>query len=185
MANKNKTQPVEPEFSFTISVDKIAAAGMQVTLQANDKQRALLAERFDLLELTHFSALFDLHSGRADMAVSVTGAIKADLVQPCVATLEPLPQHVEEQVDVLFMPEAMLEGDGSGPPTIELNQQEIEPLINGVIDLGELASQYLGAALDPYPRKEGLGPIEAEYGTEIKTTNPFAKLAELVKKPEK
>jgi len=44
-----------------------------------------------------------------------------------------------------------------------------------------LAAQYLGAALDPYPRKPGVAFVEAEYGGEKATVQPFAKLAALTK----
>ena len=69
-------------------------------------------------------------------------------------------------------------------PDVDLEDDEVEPIINGIIDLGELAAQHLGVALDPYPRKPGAAFGEAQFGGNEKRENPFIKLAELAKKPK-
>jgi uncharacterized metal-binding protein YceD (DUF177 family) len=70
---------------------------------------------------------------------------------------------------------------GAGPPHIDLEGEDTEAFIHGYIDLGELVAQNLGIALDPYPRKPGLPPVEAEFGNKEDKPNPFAKLASLTK----
>jgi hypothetical protein len=60
-----------------------------------------------------------------------------------------------------------------------------EPVLDGWIDLGELAAEQLGLAIDPYPRKPDAElPAEwkAEPGAEPAVTerpNPFAALEKL------
>ena len=64
-----------------------------------------------------------------------------------------------------------------------------EPIINGAIDLGALATEFLILGLDPYPRKPGVSfdkPVE----TDDPQDHPFAALAGLKtqqppKKPKK
>ena len=67
-----------------------------------------------------------------------------------------------------------------------MEDEEVEPIVNGIIDIGELVSQNLGISLDPYPRKPVLEYVEAEYGEAAETApNPFAKLATLTKTGKK
>ena len=70
---------------------------------------AARASRFGLLSLDAF---------RADLVVTVwrrrgiraEGRIQANVVQPCVVTLDPVPEVVDEKITLLFYPE-----DLSGP----------------------------------------------------------------------
>ena len=55
-------------------------------------------------------------------------------------------------------------------------EDEPDPLIDGRIDLGELAAEFVALGLDPYPRKPGV-EFEAPERTETKRTSPFASLA--------
>ncbi|HEY2758922.1 MAG TPA: DUF177 domain-containing protein, partial [Pseudolabrys sp.] len=54
-----------------------------------------------------------------------------------------------------------------------------EPLMNGKVDLGALAAEFLILGIDPYPRKAGVqfAPPKAEDGGE----HPFAALESLKK----
>ncbi len=175
----------ELEFSRPLSVDKIPSGGLEDKLEANETERRRLTERFGLLELSKLLAELSIQYVRAEHMVAVQGVMTAEVVQQCVVTLEPLATLIKEEIDVLFaLPELIK--DGAGAPEIETEgQQELEPIINGVIDLGELVAQHLGVALDPYPRKPGLAYVEAKYGDDAEVVNPFAKLADLGKKPTK
>jgi len=164
-----------PEFSRPLPVDKITAGGTEERLIASAEERRLLTERFGLLDLQKLEARFDIHPPHADRTVTVTGTLVADVTQQCVVTLEPMHAHIEEDIDVLFTPDDAESDD--------LQDEELEPIVNGVLDLGELAAQHMGAALDPYPRKPGLAYVELEYGGEGAAPGPLAKLVEL-KKPK-
>lgn len=170
----------ELEFSRPLSVDKIPAPGVEETLIASDKERKELAQRFGLLDLKDLSATLSVHPASNRQGFAVTGTMNADVVQQCVVTLEPLANHIEHQIDVLF---AFPEGDEAAPAQIEMDEDQPEHIIDGVIDLGELVAQHLGITLDPYPRKPGLAPVEAQYGSD-KPTSPFAELINWPKKPK-
>lgn len=170
----------ELEFSRPLAVDKIPAPGVEETLIANDKEREQLAQRFGLQDLKNLSATLSVHAASNRQGYVVTGTVSADVVQQCVVTLEPLPNHIEHQIDALF---AFLEGDEAAPTQVEMDEDQPEPIIDGIIDLGELVAQHLGIALDPYPRKPGLAPVEAQYGSD-KPSNPFAQLIDWPKKPK-
>ena len=65
----------------------------------------------------------------------------------------------------------MVEVGGEDPP---------DPIVDGKIDLGALAAEFLALGLDPYPRKPGVAfdPPEPQGGRD----SPFAALAEPKKK---
>lgn len=182
---KPKNNTTELEFSHPLGIDKIPAAGLVKTLKPTEAERKSLAERFDLVELSNLTADLTIHPAGLDETINVTGLLTADVVQTCVVTLDPLPGHIEHTINVLFMPEEIAEPEDEAS-TLEMDTEDTETIINGTIDLGELVAQNLGIALDPYPRKPGIGLVEAEFGEEKPpvTDNPFAKLAEWKKKPK-
>jgi uncharacterized metal-binding protein YceD (DUF177 family) len=162
-----------PEFSRPLPVERIKPAGIEEKLSASEKERRLLAERFGLLDLSRLEAQLDVYPGEG-RTIAVTGTLVADVVQQCVVTLEPLPAHIEEEIDVIFAPEVAAD-----------DEEEAEPIMDDTVDLGELVAQHLGASLDPYPRKPGQAFVELEYGTSGNVISPFAKLAELKKKGDR
>ena len=120
----------------------------------------------------------------------------AQIVQSCVTTLEPVPEMVEDEVKVLFSPHVSEEDMPSNPDDLEdLSEDELmalldqpEPLVDGKIDVGEVVSQFLAVAMNPYPRKDGAELPDAaliEEEADEERPNPFAKLAGLKEQLEK
>ena len=176
-------QPADPvEFSRSLALDRIGTTQHREEIAATEKERADLARRFDLIALDSLTAGFTLKRVRRDL-VRVKGRVSADLVQACVVTLDPLPARIDERFEVDF-----LEGEQPAVADLELDAEAAEapePAPNGWIDLGELAAEQLGLALDPYPRKpdaEVPGEWKAEPAAEppaAERINPFATLEKL------
>jgi uncharacterized metal-binding protein YceD (DUF177 family) len=176
-------QPAESaEFSRPLALDRISTTQHREAITATDKERAALAQRFDLVSLDTLTASFTLKRVRKDL-VRVKGRVSADLVQACVVTLDPIPARIDERFEVDF-----LEGAQPAVADLELDAEAAEapePTPDGWIDLGELAAEQLGLAMDPYPRKPDAevpnewtvepeaGPVAAER------SNPFAILEKL------
>jgi hypothetical protein len=171
----------QPEFSRPIVIEKIPTSGMEQHLEAKENEREKLAQRFGLMELKKLEAKLTVHPVRLDQTIAVTGSFTADVVQQCVVTLEPLTNHIEHELKVQYAPPALLES-GAGPS--DINEEDFEPIVAGAIDLGELVAQNLGIVLDPYPRKAGVGFVEAVYGEDEPKPGPLAELVKLHKKPK-
>ncbi len=170
-----------PELSRPLAIDKIPAGGIDETLEAREGERQQLADRFGLLDLPSLKAELSVRRASAGQMFEIKGRMIADVVQQCVVTLEPLPAHIEQEIDVLYATPDFA-GDESAVMQGTLDEEETEIIVNGIIDLGELVAQYLGTSLDPYPRKPGIAYVEVQYGTPDEKPNPFAELAKL-KKP--
>jgi len=176
-------QPADPvEFSRPMALDRVSATQHREEIIATDKELAALAQRFGLLSLDRLSASFTLKRVRKDL-VRAKGRVSAELVQACVVTLDPIPAHIDEKFEVDF-----LEGVQPAVADIELDAEAAEapePVPDGWIDLGELAAEQLGLAIDPYPRKPD-AEVPAEWKGEpaaapaaAERPNPFAALEKL------
>lgn len=173
---KNKSLNPEPELSRPLRVEKISANGVEEIILASDRERRALAERFDLIEVKNLESRLTVTPERAGLSYAVRGTLKADVVQRCVVTLEPLSATIEQAIKVSFAAPELLD---AGQSERTLDEDDLEPIADGIIDLGELVAQHFGLALDPYPRKSGLPPVEAAFGRPETETRPFARLAAL------
>ncbi|HEV8262592.1 MAG TPA: DUF177 domain-containing protein [Burkholderiales bacterium] len=165
-----------------MALDRVGTTQHREEITATEKELAALAQRFDLVSLGSFSASFTLKRVRKDL-VRAKGRVSAELVQACVITLDPIPARIDEHFEVDF-----LEGAQPAVADLELDVEGAEapePVLDGWIDLGELAAEQLGLAIDPYPRRPD-AEIPAEWKGEpvaepaaVERPNPFAVLGKL------
>lgn len=173
-----------PEFSHPIRADRVPTAGLEVALEADDIQRRALAERFAITAVNRLTAVVKLKPIRGGQLIRVTGHLSADVVQACVVTLDPVPEHVEEDFHVTFGPEV---DDGEGEIDISVDDEDApEPMTAGIIDIGEVVAEHLALGLEPFPRTaESKVPAAfAEAPSGVEKANPFAALAGLRQKKE-
>ncbi|MDP4822436.1 MAG: DUF177 domain-containing protein, partial [Aestuariivirgaceae bacterium] len=165
------------EFSRLIPVDRVPDLGTREKLEANPEERAALAARFELVSIESFAGKMELTPWRRG-GVRVTGKLEADFTQTCVVTLEAFPAHVTVELERFFLGKTNA-GATQVRDVESLEGDEPDLIVDNAIDLGELAAEELGLALDMYPRKPGAefasGP-EPEEAPE-KTRQPFASLA--------
>lgn len=185
-----KTLPPEPELSRPLKVDRVPVGGIEEHIVASPTEREALAKRFGLIEIKRLEAFLNVDREEGAM-LAVTGTLVAEAVQPCVVTLEPIEEAIKEQVDVLFAPAHLIKDDHEGGLGDLGEADPPEPIVGGIIDLGELAAQHFAMALNPYPRKEGasIGTIEitgkgARTETPAETRKPFAVLQWMMGKKE-
>ena len=86
-----------------------------------------------------------------------TGRVRARIGQTCVVTLDPIENDIDEPIDLIFAPPEQIPELADLVDEAAESDTEIpdppEPIENGVIDLGRLATDALFLAIDPYPRK--------------------------------
>lgn len=140
-----------------VAVEDIAETGARFDLAADDEVRAAIARLAGLRDLPRLQATFEITRQGGD-GLRVSGRVSATVGQNCVVTLEPLVSDVEEDVEVVFMPQsaAAQNGDGkAGGLPVDAKWDDPEPLVGGVVDLGALATEFLILGINPYPRKAG------------------------------
>jgi uncharacterized metal-binding protein YceD (DUF177 family) len=166
------------EFTRVVSTARLTGTARH-HIEANEEERARLAERFGLIALPSFAAEVELRR-LAGGRVRLDAALRAEVVQPCVVTLEPVPGAVEAEFSLVYAPDAP---EAIEDVLVSGDEEIVEPLVGESIDIGEAAAQELSLALDPFPRAPGaeLPATEPEpiaEAAEIRQS-PFAALAKL------
>lgn len=184
-----------PEFSRIVNTDEQVSKKEKLSIEASAKECAALAKRFELVSIESLKAELTILVA-SNGEVTVRGPMHAEIVQRCVTTLEPVPEKIEDDVEVLFSPHISEDDLPSNPDDLEdLSEDELmalldqpEPLVDGKIDVGEVVAQFLAVAMDPYPRKDGAelpDAVLSEEESDEERPNPFAKLAGLKEQLEK
>ncbi|MGB3146878.1 MAG: DUF177 domain-containing protein, partial [Paracoccaceae bacterium] len=109
--------------------------------------------------------------------------LTADVVQPCVVSLQPVPASLSEPVTRRYL------ADWQEPEAeeTEMAEDDTQEPLGEVIDLGLAMTEALSLALPLYPRAKGAafeGLVIAEEGAEPlsdQKIKPFAGLADLLK----
>ena len=146
-----------PELHRPVPVDRVGAAGLDVTVQASATECAALARRMHLPNLLSLRCTFRLMRLTADCMLA-EGHLQAKAVQTCVISLDDFAAELDERFRIRFVPV----GQESDDPDPEADDEI--GYAGGMLDLGEAAAEQLALALDPYPRAPGavLPEIETE-----------------------
>ena len=148
--------PADP-WRVPVVVAQIPDTGLHRALEAGEASRAAMAEAAGLREVSSASASFDLQL-RSGGRVQVTGEVHARIGQTCVVTLDPIENEIDETVDLIFAPPEQIRSlaalvDEAAQSEDEEVPDPPEPIVDGMIDLGRLATDVLFLAIDPYPRR--------------------------------
>lgn len=166
-----------------VTVAHIPDIGLHRELEASAAERQAMADLAGVRDIPLAQATFDVVP-KSGGRVQVTGHVRARVGQTCVVTLEPIESEIDEEVDLIFAPEAEVRRLAD---LIEEGQDDQEPaevadppeaIVNGIIDLGRIATDALFLAIDPYPRKPGV-VFEAEVTALDPEDHPFAALKAL------
>lgn len=186
----------EAELPLTRRIDahRIGDKGFVEKLILTEAERLAVIRAYDLLDLPVFSAEFELKPWRKN-GVIVKGRLRARAVQPCVSTLEPVAQEIDEPFEIFFLPTEAAGGKSAETDALEVDidfegDDPPETFENGRIDLAAVALEQFALALDPYPRAKAAQaalPLETEgkeAAIEDKPPSPFAVLSRLKDKPQ-
>ena len=115
-----------------------------------------MAELGGLREILSASASLDV-TPKSGGRVHVAGRVRARIGQTCVVTLDPIENEIDEPIDLIFAPPEQIPEladlvDEAAESDVEIPDPP-EPIVNGIIDLGRLATDALFLGVDPYPRK--------------------------------
>ena len=151
--------PAASPVSFEANVARLPNKGMPVIIDADEAQRARLAADHGLLSVESWRAELLVEPWKRN-GVKVSGQVEAGITQQCVVTLEPIKTRISEEVSGLYFPEdsklARLGFHSSGEVHLDAEGPDSPETFSGeTIDVGALAEEFFGLAIDPYPRSEG------------------------------
>jgi len=170
------SEPVVPELLRCISIADLSSSERQVeNIEVDADECAAIANRLGIMSVEKLSVQLELFRDLTG-DVHMVGRIVSDVVQACVVTLEPVPQHIEASLFQRFSSRSEEEeGEDEDP---------VEPIVDDEIEVGDVIVQNLSLALDPYPRapEAEFEEVDDEAG---KPSGPFAALAVLRDEAEK
>lgn len=145
---------VKPEFSRPVNVERLPACGRRFILSATEDECRFLAGRFGLVALSSFEIKIHLIPVAGGDIIQAKGEFSAEITQVCGISLREFKSSLAESFELsyTFAPadpcssEVSFDPQGDDPP---------ESVVDGVVDLGDISAEYLGLALDPFPRSEG------------------------------
>ncbi|EYS92092.1 hypothetical protein X471_00381 [Bartonella bacilliformis str. Heidi Mejia] len=171
-------------FSYPVSVSSLPVKGIKVHICADQQECAHLAKNHDLLEVKFCEGEFQILPWKK-RGVYIKGLLRANIIQSCVVTLEPLENNIHENIEVVFVPEGsnllkpeMLEDtgelflDAEGPDAPEI-------FYGDKIDIGAIVEEFFELSIDRYPRKENISMNILENSEDIEEkSSPFSILKE-------
>jgi uncharacterized metal-binding protein YceD (DUF177 family) len=165
--------------AHSYNLARLGNAGDQLTIVADDAQRAAIASWATIVSLESFEAKVEIKKLSPDR-FGLAFHLVADVTQACVVSLEPVPSHLDHsftrelhftgpvrhrQASDDSVPEVVLDIEKEGPEEIEsLHYDLAAPLLEEFV-----------LSLEPYPRRPGVEfapPSEAQD----KPESPFAVL---------
>jgi hypothetical protein len=162
-----------PEFSRLLKIEPQMGAGEDgraFSFEATAEECAALADRFSLISIEGLKV-----EGRIDVyargrEARLVARLFANVTQACVVSLAPVPAHLEEDFTRNFDRAAVSEVPAGPAVNFDsLADDPPDPLPERGIDVGEVAAEQLGLALEPYPRAAGALPVgESGEGSETR-----------------
>jgi uncharacterized metal-binding protein YceD (DUF177 family) len=172
MSRTSSTTDKPDPWRVPVMVAQIPDTGLHRDIEANPVERHAMAEVAGLREILSANASLDVTPKGAGR-FHVTGHIRARIGQICVVTLDPIENDIDEAIDLIFAPSEQIPDladlvDAAAESDVEVPDPP-EPIVNGVIDLGRLATDALLLAIDPYPRRR-----DAVFQPPVETVDPDA-----------
>jgi uncharacterized metal-binding protein YceD (DUF177 family) len=167
-----------PEFSRPVPVAELKPGPNALAIEANATERAALATRLGLDALKLLQADVVLTSLAGGHTVRLDAKLTAQVEQTCVVTLEPVASTIEGKFQRVF--EAAAATPAAREVELDLEGEYPDPIVGGVIDVGETVAEQLALEIDPFPRASGATFAGFSTGPEREQRQkPFAVLAKL------
>lgn len=168
-------------FSYPLKLEDMSQATQKYVLKANPKELEYITELMKVPAVKSFSAEINVKLLKKEHIVEVNGFVDADVEQTSVISLENFikPYHSDFSLrfDTKMTLSELKELD------FEYDDEVLDILDNGQIDLASIAMEHLALVLDDFPRKDGeVFSFCSEFDEETtEAANPFAVLKKLKK----
>lgn len=172
-----------PDFHRPFDTRRLGHDPVREEIATSEGECLAIAAFLDIVAVNALSASVAI-SRWSNAGIEVNAQLRAEVVQACVVTLEPVAQSIDEPFHLTFLPpharkveprtvaeaEVIVQFDEEDPP---------DDLEGPVLDLGPLIVEQLALALDPYPRAKGAALSDEFAAGEARKDSPFANLARL------
>jgi hypothetical protein len=169
------------ELGWDHPTSDVPKTGLSATRAAAPDELKAVARALGLIACPSLEASYVITPGGAGR-YALSGTLRAQVVQACVVTLDPVASAIEESFEAFFWPEEDIAPPRGG--VLDLDEAaDPEPIVGGQIAVGRIVFECLAESLDPYPRKPGatldLREAAPAGGAGGRPESPFAVLANI------
>lgn len=169
-------------FSYPLIVDELSVGEKKYELKASAEDLEFLKEVLKVQSVKAFRAEFFVQHNKKGHRLSVQGRVWATLELQSVISLENFDEDYENEFSIVYDTKAKLKD--LKELEIDFEEEEIDIILDGQIDLVNVAIEQLALVMEDNPRKEGeFFEFQSEFDEEdTKKLNPFSVL-EKIQKP--
>ncbi|CAN5250748.1 DUF177 domain-containing protein [soil metagenome] len=167
---------IKPPWSLKTPLGVLGPAPKIFELEADEASRQRIARLLDLAELRSLTARVGLTAWFD--GVQVDGSWRAEVVQSCGVTLEPLESAPSGDFIVRAVPASSVHA-AAEEDEVEVDLEADDPpdiLVDDTVDIAAYVVEHLALEIDPFPRKPG---VEFEPPKPQEELSPFAVLRRL------
>ena len=175
--NETEDFPISHPISV---VELLQAEKIRVSIDAGPEERAALAEYLGIPEVRTLKADLILRAEPGRQFV-LDGHVTAEIVQSCIATLNPVEARLDGPIRRVYQDGAAPEDDPEMDPFDDDTPDDVE---NGVIDAGAAVCEHIALEMEPYPRspeapEDDAAAAGASDDDGLGEDHPFAVLARM------
>ncbi|MEN3950369.1 DUF177 domain-containing protein [Iodidimonas sp. SYSU 1G8] len=167
------------EMHRPIDIGALTDSGRAIDFVASPEECAAIATRLEIVAVRDLRVLGRLDPVRKGATARFEARMTAAVTQRCVVSLDPVEADIDEMLHIRLVTEE--QEQTSAELDLQPDEEDVEVVGAGLVDLGDICVQYLALALDPYPRRADLADTEVALPEEIAedVSNPFAVLKKL------
>lgn len=181
-----KLELSDQEWSHFFDIADLKEGKTKVSIEASDEELQDMARRLGVVSIESASADLEMDKQQSGRTIYVTGKFNAKVTLKCVVSLEDFQVELSDSVEGWFADKetAVSFAAAKREKEISITRGEVEmmeesedpePIIQGVIDLGELVTQHISLAIPPYPRKDGAKYEFGDDDVQIDEKSPLRK----------
>lgn len=168
---------MQKDFSYPLFVSDLSSGVKKYKIEANKEELVYLRSLLKVEDVKSFSASLEVSANKKSNLLSVIGSFDAEVEQKSVVSLENFSQRYSDSFDICYNLKPS-HHKYSAEEEVDFDDDIIEDVVDGQVDLFHIAAEQLALVLDDYPKKPGehLDYIEFE---EDEKKSPFDILSKL------
>lgn len=168
-------------FSYPIVVDELSASEKKYNLIADKQGLEYLKEVLKVESVKSFAAEIRVKYYKKEHRLNVWGTVNAELELKSVISLDNFYKTYTPEFSVVYDTKATLKEIKE--LEIELEEDEPDIILDGKLDLGQVAIEQVALVMEDNPRMEGeVFTFKSEFSDEdTEALNPFSVLKKLKK----
>ena len=171
-----------------INVEGLGRDPIKINIQATKEECDALANDLEILGVSDVTLSGVLRRQQKSDRIELLTTLKAQAVQACVVSLDPVSQAIDVEFTVYY---TFAKEDVTSDEidyVVGMDEEDLpELIIDGRINAMDIIAEQIALALDPYPRKEDVAVESVATITEDteklqEVHKPFANLKDLMNK---